>query len=123
MYKWDEMNRRERDALIHQNIFNIDMAGFKTPSGYTANSLVKDEENRTTWIDVPYYTADILAAWEVVEKFHEHNFLVNYLTDEIPGLSKIGWHAAFDDEHAMGCETAPEAICIAALKMIGVEIR
>ena len=68
----------------------------------------------------PHYSTDITAAWEVVEKFHKID--VSHTFD--------GWFCSIDtsDEygqngtwsHAQG-QSAPHAICLAALNVVGEE--
>lgn len=74
---------------------------------------------------LPYFSEDIAAAWEVVERLLSDGlvFLLNFL--DVP-YEPIGWHGCFHggwgnfktDYHAFGCETAPLAICRAALKAV-----
>jgi hypothetical protein len=64
-------------------------------------------------------TCDMSDAWEVVEKMTYMNPCVNWL--DVPH-EPAGWHACIDNHHVYGCDSAPEAICKAALKAMGVEI-
>lgn len=67
---------------------------------------------------VPNYSSDITAAWEVVEKMEGEWF-------NLSAASPKGWYAAFgspDNESTYG-DTAPLAICLAALKTKGIDIK
>jgi hypothetical protein len=71
-------------------------------------------------------STDIAAAWEVVEKLSEsfHWTIHTPFTSGLPwfaGLTKqgiTGWNGRPD--YAEGAATAPRAICLAALKAVGV---
>lgn len=70
-----------------------------------------DEEGRPHWL--PFYSTDISAAWEVVEKFPAMQ-LFKYTT----GTWVCCWGAEgklFEAE----ADTAPLAICLVALKAVG----
>jgi hypothetical protein len=74
---------------------------------------------------VPYYSTDIAAAWIVLEEVRKRGFAVTISTWD----TSREWRAEFDgittDRLAHGCvfaKTAPEAICVAALKALGVEV-
>lgn len=128
MKRWSEMTVRERDAMVHQHVFGFDMVGFVTPKGYARNSWVKEEENRTTWIDVPEYSTDISAAWEIVERLDAQRIRLSmsrFYNGIITGVPTC-WGVDFSGDDAEWCgteaQTAPEAICIAALKAVGVEV-
>ena len=67
-------------------------------------------------------STDIAAAWEVVEKLGGNMFQLHYDT-RYGHESKTGWSVVLDG--AVMCEfidTAPHAICLAALKAMGVEV-
>ena len=68
---------------------------------------------------VPHYSTDIAAAWEIVEKLRHDRF--PFVSVGIDWYGKT-WEARFGvNQHgnslgyAQGCETAPLAICRAAL--------
>jgi hypothetical protein len=106
--KWSDMSPRERDALVAVNVMGWEVVrGTVVPPGY--ESWSKPE--------VPSYTTDISAAWEVVEKMDEWivqrardgDYWVTVRFGESWYLS--GW-----------VKSAPEAICLAALKAVGVDV-
>lgn len=89
---------------------------------------------------VPFYSTDIVAAFQVVEKMHARLFAqnewprANLLTLSCRGVTQ-GWAAAFVCVHESDewfetpeqfggakAETVPMAICLAALKALGLEV-
>ena len=68
---------------------------------------------------VPYYSTDIAAAWEVVDKMIIRTPYECYLEHQTHG-----WMCTFRHPGVIGGyaheKTAPEAICRAALKAIGI---
>lgn len=78
------------------------------------------------------YSTYIAEAWEVVEKMRERRPLVNLMNDgwhcrmKVEGLDEEvyidGQAVAFTQPsvHSNGCDTAPLAICLAALRAVGV---
>jgi hypothetical protein len=75
---------------------------------------------------MPEWTRDLAAAWQVVEAMHTKGELFGIVwkagvffrgTDE--DLGRLGWEAEFRRTGAFGAsESAPLAICIAALKAV-----
>lgn len=112
---WDEMSARERDALVAEKIFG-------TPLDPYRPGWVIDGNIRTY---LKNYTTDISAAWEVVEKMRErgHDFDAGAWNKMKPV-----WSARFPKEDVNNShydslgDTAPEAICKAALRTVGVEV-
>jgi hypothetical protein len=115
---------RELDALVAERVmgwrfigeFDLEMNGdrwAKNPDGH---------ENYFS--DVPHYSTNIAAAWEVMEKllaynpfWEQHDFIGIYLAPTSPK----GWTCNFGDDttRAYG-DTAPHAICLAALKVVSL---
>lgn len=103
---------RELDALVAENVFGIESTTI-SPTGIDV--LVK----KGTVRPIPHYSTNIAAAWEVVERF-------SYFTITQSKLDKELYHAEFKGRLgeffiAEG-ESAPHAICLAALKAVGVEL-
>lgn len=70
---------------------------------------------------VPHYSRDIAAAWEVVEKLAPDGFVL-YRSWDVK--SKPVWVVAQDCQDTLASElarheSAPAAICLAALKAVG----
>lgn len=76
---------------------------------------------------VPYYSKDISAAWEVVEKMKERFGDVQVLANNFtrhPGWWECSIEHAIRDE-VLACveaETAPHAICLAALNAVEAKV-
>jgi hypothetical protein len=75
-------------------------------------------EDGETWpVEVPAYSTDIAAAWEVVDAIrykHGGGLL------ELYHNGTDTWAARFDEEARLTtCDTAPHTICLAALKVVG----
>lgn len=69
-------------------------------------------------IGLPFYSTDIAAGWRVVEKLG-----LSVLYDELTKRWQARKHVSVYDETASKwCDTAPRAICLAALKAVGVEV-
>jgi hypothetical protein len=75
---------------------------------------------------LPKYSSDISAAWEVVEKFIKFNPFWeenDSLWFDLSPTKPPGWYCNFGDSStSVYADTAPLAICLAALKAVGVEI-
>ena len=73
----------------------------------------------------PSYSIDINAAWEVVEKMKEKGLTVEvFFGWESNKYQKDDWVAIFEDsngEYLGVAKTAPNAICLAALKALESE--
>ena len=80
-------------------------------------------------LDVPHFSTDIAAAWQVVEKMSKRGFWCQIRNEfEAHGgpdcwagftpHSTTGWNGAPD--HWTQADTAPMAICLAALKAVEV---
>ena len=80
---------------------------------------------------VPPYSTDIAAAWQVVEKLtataglHDFELYKGWLPDTQPDNQRVSavftwasWSHGDDYEYKTAADTAPEAICRAALKAV-----
>ena len=106
---------RKIDALIAEHIFGYLMSKSKTQFDYVY------EPKKDVWGPCYKYSTDIAAAWEVVEKFNDSFVDIRHWHPE----QDSGWHCMIqtDDtcfEHP--ADTAPMAICLAALKAKGIEV-
>lgn len=121
------MNLREIDALVAEKVM-----------GHTVEPRLPGLSGEY-WDDtdggiVSDYSSDIAAAWQVVEKFVEQvkadrNMEISF----VMGFDGSHWEAGIwkHDEwylggggyvHEIKADTAPLAICLAALKAVGVEV-
>ena len=127
---------RELDAIIAEKV----MGWHLVPVKELCAVLMPPEITGVIWDDdlimkyqVPPYSTDIAAAWQVVEKiadtqthFHAQFVLQRELFGWGCGFRKLNWSGAVNEsvspfiihEH---CQTAPHAICLAALKAVGYD--
>lgn len=143
--KWADLTPRERDALVAEKVMGLvpctewqllHHGGLSGPAyGLMAGSCTlhgghPDQPSRCM-PEALYprpYTTDIATAWEVVEKLDCNFDLHHYPRDtdqetfEVDGPPKT-WCAVSVIRYAEAWgDTAPEAICIAALRAVGVEV-
>jgi hypothetical protein len=126
MKPWNEMNPREQDALIAEKIIGwreIEIKGLLHTSGYSVSGIRPDEvpsvyTGYCPKFEIPRYTTDIKAAWEVVEK-------IKLLDDRClkfnPTLKRyeIGCTNADGYFEVIGSgKIAPETICAAAVSVL-----
>jgi hypothetical protein len=111
---------RELDALVAEKVMGLNPKLF--------NVLASYYEVATEGPRLPAYSTDIAAAWLVVEKMHQHPKWVLQLAAPQQDYVNEKWRAIFARKHwetigpygwdAFG-ESAPHAICLAALKAVG----
>jgi len=100
----------------------------------------QDCDGDIPWLEpVPFYSTDIATAWQVVEKMTEHVELEydfewqgpifkpshDYLTSEGFPLGTTCWYVYIEKagyREWVCADSAPRAICLAALKALGVEV-
>jgi hypothetical protein len=123
---------REMDVLIAEKVMKY------KPGTFGVDAPVKSQHGDWIVRPVPFYSTDIAAAWEVVNKIHTmvdgHSGLLdddqNYLT-LVGGDWAATFGVVFDDDEwydhlgewplAAKAETAPLAICRAALLVIATD--
>lgn len=135
---------RELDALVAEKVMGVEVArgvqcsyecGFKNDDmGIAASRL--EALGWVTHYPIPYYSTDIAAAWEVVEHIGVGWSLTLARYSSISSAGH-GWLACFaksihpadstksyyPDVVAHGlADTAPHALCLAALRVVGVEV-
>jgi hypothetical protein len=102
---------RKLDALVAEKVMGL------VPSAAVGK--------RKVWNDLPHYSSNITAAWEVVEKFTLRIRIECYAeSDYVDFDSEECWHVDIWAPSREGCcVTAPTvtiAICKAALQAVGV---
>lgn len=106
---------RELDALVAKYVMQLDMVDDTLPQ---LPKYYLPEYERTIFRDVPLYSSDISAVWEVVEELNgKFSFNIKRLGDYFYQDPEYGWQALFTSREALmvTAKTAPEAICKAAL--------
>ena len=111
---------RELDALVAEKVMGLRFVWrSQLTDHYGYNAGVWTIPTKWGTMDLteepPRYSTDIAAAWEVVEKMREDGFLVAlyrsagaWIADTNPGYGKS--------------DTAPHAICLAALRAVGEDV-
>ena len=122
---------REMDVLIAENIMGYTLSELSLPA-YPKYKLFDSGYVK----EVPHYSTDIAAAWEVVERM-PIPFKLEKCWEKAYQIGPEGWSACWcTDADCEGCnensrctngddawaETAPLAICRCALKVAGVKI-
>lgn len=118
-------SEREIDALIHEHVFGKKAVFYKGPKPCWDGWCDGDpdiEENCGQFYDqriknkLPRYSTNIADAWQVVEKMKSR-----LPTIDFDGLE---WNVSMfgDGGPEASHESAPMAICLAALKSKGVEV-
>lgn len=108
----------ELDRLIHEKV--MDMV---SP---LSSAQDQKEYEKIRGVIPPSYSTDIAAAWEVVDQVDKKGFTFS-IESHFNGAGRkyYKWSAVFGDRinNNNGTEgyTAPHAICLAALKAVGVE--
>lgn len=127
---------RELDALVAEKVmgWNRDHEKRKLSYYYGDDLYAQDLITKLTDVEIPSYSTDIAAAWEVVERFQEEHGLLMFLranpngTYEISlecnGVCRDDWKDAACEFYgsSSGLDSAPHAICLAALKAVGAKI-
>ena len=117
------MNDRELDVLVAEKVMNFMRVGSMwTPRQWTEPAVMPSGyiSTRPCYYDWSPSTS-IVAAWQVVEKIPSDLKLTGPHGDKDESWV---WIAAFDyNQFVAGAKTAPRAICLAALKAVGVEMK
>lgn len=108
---------RELDLLIAEKVMGYDPIENMVYDAQPPISVVPP------WRPLPYYSTDIAAAWEVVEKMREESVYSFIDNTQSPG-GKYFCSMVTIDKGMAGARaaTAPHAICLAALRAKGVEV-
>ena len=128
---------RELDALVAEKVMEQSVTWFglgEDKSLMFSDTIDRNEERRRRgemlWGypgggDVPEYSTNMTAAWEVVDRMRADAWFVDL--EDSSSLTYGPWWCQFARSRytAKGestGQTAPHAICLAALKALGVEV-
>lgn len=129
---------RELDALIAEKV--MEWTWYVYAENHQQHILAPDATTANTlrWgcdaLDlVPHYSTDIAAAWTLIEKLHEDRTKtwarIIEITLVYPGYVEVEVSSeiapnsgVFDRTDIVAATTAPHAICLAALKAVGIDI-
>lgn len=99
---------RERDGLVAEKVMKLEW--LKHPDGYEFRPDLRLE----------HYTTNIFDAWQVVEKMRKMGWTLKLHEDRTPEWCAVFWDIPYRHNPSMAyTNTAPLAICIAALKAKG----
>lgn len=126
---------REMDALVAEKVMGLEhreWVPYGAPEGWyprTAPRLnARDDEGNAIDADgysseLPFYSTSIADAWQVVEKLAErHVISVACIINRKWRCEIVQAHSMPQQPSAAFADTAPLAICKAALKACGVEV-
>ena len=104
---------RELDALVAEKVVKRDIHVYECPA-----SPFSRKNGRCCC--VPHYSTYIAAAWEVVEKLRADGYRFRGVEehDEDPGWRCLVGKPSFYPSYEAHADTAPLAICPAALKAV-----
>lgn len=117
---------RELDALVAEKVMGLEITKI-------ANGHMWFRDGVTLRSPIPHYSTDIAAAWLVVEKMSSDGW-IHEITEHINDsqikcamfANRSGHYESYerswDDEQWAVSGTAPHAICLAALKAVGIEV-
>lgn len=108
---------RKIDALVAEHVMGLNDVESFEKGPFQNNLYYNPYDDPNGWEVVPNYSTDIADAWEVVEK-QKPNWL------SLDGCGSE-WNVTFHDSENIwvaNSDTAPMAICLAALKVKGVEV-
>lgn len=99
--KWDNMKPHERNDLIFYDVLD------RMPLNTAPNEF-------GGFGTIPRYSEDISAAWEVITKMKEKNWWIALNAEDKEWNAMFYWDP-HQQAYECDAETAPEAICKAAL--------
>lgn len=106
---------RDLDAMVAFHVFEWHRGEIAIVELAESGSLAACHEMTR---EMPHYSTDIAAAWEVVKKMHVDGECISliYRVGDRPPHNTWGWVAEFRHISAQSvADTAPHAICIAAV--------
>lgn len=119
------MTPREIDSLIATKVMGwkiLTCKGIKiiAPPDYDGPDMMINADIKV----IPSYSTDISAAWQVVEKMQEYGYILmlDATTTSEYYISFVGLKDGSHISFFGNANTAPMAICRAALKCVGVEV-
>lgn len=87
-----------------------------------ATKVMGMPEDPDLWVWAPRYSLSLEAAWEVVEKMKDKGFASAMVNGIAANHVIFQFYNALGKEIKKQAESAPHAICLAALKAMGVDV-
>ena len=106
---------RELDALIAVTVMGLYAEDGTDLGGGPCESWYKPGAGRISSYGPPRYSTEISAAWNVVEKMAEDGLVISVCWGAMGTRGSRASVMRMGDEHGVSAETAPHAICLAAL--------
>lgn len=103
---------RKLDRWVQEHIFKVDLSEFHWER--KGKSMFKETDVGVVWVEIPDYSEDISAAWEIVERLKAKNWQYVIASEG----EKVDVTFYWDPHRMEGCLfdcKLPEAICKAAL--------
>lgn len=131
---------RELDALVAEKVMGLPVVWSSEPyvilGGTRREGRFPYLKGRAhgcdyDWAEVPHYSTDIGAALTVAEHMHAQGW--HYEVGSHISLDDVRWaefargnydayDASWEESYDVGAATIPHAICLAALRAVGVEV-
>lgn len=112
--KWNSMQLRERDAWVAEKVMGLELSD----NMLAAYPKYRLPDYPDYFRDVPNYSTDISAAWEVLEHVKCDDYSVGGSAELAEHYVEFQQEGNYSQAHA---KTVPEAICLAALIAQGEE--
>lgn len=117
--KIEDLSDRELDALVAEKVMGLSVEWVKAGDKSYIGTFISDGPVTLEGlhkVSIPHYSTDIAAAWTVVERMRDdskwNTFKLVWNTDGV----RVSFR---DDDNRVWGESAPRAICLAALKAVG----
>jgi Phage ABA sandwich domain len=112
---------RELDALVAEKVMGWTQVRNSKPEGFSSLWRGRPPGNLATLRTIPDYSTDISDAWKVVEKVDNRNGVAREMGVLTASISRYdnGYTVRFFNS-GVTADTAPLAICLAALKAVAV---
>lgn len=132
--KWAELSERERDAIVARRVFGWEVFGrsAQVPAQYAGRpgpfwAPPVGEPGFSEHWPIPNYTTDIAAAWAVIENLIARGWTPDLLSGYVAAWVVVVDAYQHNDDPVQWpvraeADSAPEAICLAALRACGVPV-
>lgn len=111
----------ELNKYIHERLFGKDLTGYEWPKHASGKSMVKQGNGFVWWEDIPEYSTTWSGMQLVVEEMQRRGWSFTLQRYGDDNGEKSPWEATFGymgDEPGAIEETAPHAVCMAALSAL-----
>ena len=113
---------RKIDALVAEHVMGLKLLEMDKEFPMLMHVTGKNEWGHDTVEGVPEYSKKIEAAWKVMEAVKRFGFSIEWQHDSANFYTKHWWVVGEDEDYETCNDSAPMAICLAALKLKGIEV-